>query len=231
MNYPYLVLSIVLMGIAAGVYLCFPRYRKALLISGGVSMPCCLTTYFFVPEYWQPVRVFDFSLGIEDLMFSFSTGIIALYVLALRYPGISISTSLKAVSLRYLKICLFGIAVTAVMLQTQMMVMHQALLGIFIIAAVLGSLKRWIIAPAMLSGVFFTLFYGLILMSEFFFFPAFHQQWTAENLSGLTLAHVPVEELYWAFAFGGCWVIVMAFLLDLRLKPITRHYLVTHHLS
>lgn len=208
-------MSLFLMGIASGVYIGFPRYRKALVISGVLSMPCCLTTYYFVPEYWQPVRAFDLSLGIEDLMFSFSTGIIALFVPARRYPKITFAVRFKTLAFRYLVVCLCGCAVTAVLLQTPMMVMHQALLGIFLVAIVFGGLKRRVIPTALLSGVVFGVFYLLVLISAFLFFPAFHQQWTLENLSGITLAGVPVEELYWAFAFGGCWVIVMAYVMDL----------------
>jgi len=71
-DYPYLVASLVLLMISMTGYWVFPKRRRALLLSGLLSIPCSLTTFYFVPEYWQPVRLFDFPLGVEDIFFSFS---------------------------------------------------------------------------------------------------------------------------------------------------------------
>ncbi len=113
-------------------YWVFPKRRRALLLSGLLSMPSSLTTFYFVPEYWQPVRLFDFPLGIEDIFFSFSTGMMVWFLMEVRYGNAISETGWSRVLPRYFKVLALGIAMIFFMRQIPIMVMNQALIGIII---------------------------------------------------------------------------------------------------
>ena len=213
-DYPYLVTSLVLLTIAMTGYCVFRKHRRALFMSGLFSMPCSLTTFYFVPEYWQPVRLFDFLLGIEDIFFSFSSGMLAWFLMVVRPGEVVSETGWSKVLPRYFKVLVLGIATTLLMQQIPIMVMNQALVGIIIIGLIL-SWNRWRALPsALLTGVVFSLFYTLLLAFMFANFPEFSIQWTHSNLFGLSVMGIPVEESIWACIFGVCWVIVMVFVFN-----------------
>ncbi|MDZ7697880.1 MAG: hypothetical protein U5R49_13465 [Deltaproteobacteria bacterium] len=110
-------------------------HRKPLLLSGLLSAPCSLTTFYFVPEYWRPVRLFDLPIGIEDTLFSFSTGIIAWFLVGIFYNGSTLETGLKPVLKRYCVLGGIGIMVLLVHRQLPVKVMTQAMIGIFVVGA------------------------------------------------------------------------------------------------
>jgi len=216
-DYPYLVTSLVLLTIAMTGYCVFRTHHRALFMSGLLSIPCSLTTFYFVPEYWQPVRLFDFPLGIEDIFFSFSTGMMAWFVMEVRPGDVVSETGWSRVLPRYFKVLALGIAMILFMQQIPIMVMNQALVGITIIGVIL-SWNRWRALPAaLLTGVAFSSFYTLLLALMFANFPGFSIQWTHSNLFGLSVLGIPVEESIWAFIFGVCWVIVMVFVFNTKI--------------
>ncbi len=212
----YLVTSLVLLTVSMTGCGVFPKHRKALLISGLLSMPCSLTTFYFVPEYWQPVRLLNSPLGIEDIFFSFSTGMMVWFLMGVRHGNAISETGWSKVLPRYFKVLALGIAMIFLMRQIPIMVMSQALIGIIIIGVIL-SWNRWRALPAaLLTGVMFSFFYTLFLAMMFVIFPDFSIQWTHSNLLGFSILGIPVEESLWAFIFGVCWVIVMVFVFKFK---------------
>ncbi len=219
-DYPYLVTSLVLLMISMTGYWVFPKRRRALLLSGLLSIPCSLTTFYFVPEYWQPVRLFDFPLGIEDIFFSFSTGMMVWFIMDVRHGNAILETRWSRVLPRYFKVLPLGIVMIFLMRQIPIMVMNQALIGIIIIGVIL-SWNRWKALPAALfTGAVFSLFYTLFLAMMFANFLDFSIQWTHSNLFGFSILGIPVEESLWAFIFGACWAIVMVFVFNTKI-PIS----------
>jgi len=217
-DYPYLVASLVLLTISMTGYWVFPDRRGALFLSGLLSMPSSLTTFYFVPEYWQPIRLFDFPLGIEDIFFSFSTGMIAWFLMEVRHGNAISETGWSSVLPRYFKVLALGIAMIFLMRKIPIMVMNQALIGITIIGVIL-SWNRWRTLPAaMLAGTAFSIFYTLFMAMIFVIFPDFSIQWTHSNLFGFSILGIPVEESLWAFIFGVCWVIVMVFVFNTKIS-------------
>lgn len=220
-DYPYLVISLALLTISMTGYWVFPKRRRALLLSGLLSIPFSLTTFYFVPEYWQPVRLFDFPLGIEDIFFSFSTGMMAWLLMEIRHGNAISETGWSKVLTRYLKVLSLGIAMIFLMRQIPIMVMNQALIGIIIIGVIL-SWNRWRALPAaLLTGAVFSLFYTLFLAVSFVIFPDFSIQWTHSNLFGFSILGIPVEESLWAFIFCVCWVIVMVFVFNTKISVLS----------
>ena len=62
----------------SGLYLAFPRHRRAMLLASLLTMPFGLTEPLFVPEYWNPPSLFDLAqrtgFDIESLIFCFGIG-------------------------------------------------------------------------------------------------------------------------------------------------------------
>lgn len=48
-------------------------------------------------------------------------------------------------------------------------------------------------------------------------FPEFPGQWSLEELYGIKLFGIPVEELMWAFATGAVWPLIVAWSLNVQL--------------
>lgn len=215
-DYPYLFTSLVLFIVSMTGYWFLSKHRRTLLISGLFSAPCSLTTFYFVPDYWHPVRLFDFTLGIEDMLFSFSTGMMAWSIITIRHRKIVSETTCFRVLWRYCKVLLLGLAMILLARQIPTTVMNQALIGIIIIGVIL-SWNRWHVLPsAILTGVMFAIFYTLFLAIIFFIFPGFSAQWNHPNLFGFSMLNIPIEECLWAFIFGTCWVIAMVFVLNTK---------------
>jgi len=49
-------------------------------------------------------------------------------------------------------------------------------------------------------------------------FPEFPGQWSLEELYGIHLIGIPVEELMWAFAAGAVWPLIVAYSLNVQLN-------------
>jgi len=68
-----------------------------------------------------------------------------------------------------------------------------------------------------IGGFVFTVFYFCILKSLFVMFPEFPAQWSLEELYGIKLLGIPVEELMWAFTTGAVWPLIIAWSLNVQL--------------
>ena len=169
-HYPYLILSVFLFVMAMVGYAIFANHRKPMFVSGMLSLPCCATTVFFVPEYWNPKRLFNPLLGLEDILFSFSTGIIAWIFVAARFRDASVDIDIQPVLKRCLKMIVLGSTVAWLTLQLPLMVMNQAFIGIFIVGCFLCLRQSRMVGTALLSGVFFAVFYSLVLLLFFNYF-------------------------------------------------------------
>ena len=77
-KYPYLFCSLLLAALGTlGVAVSPRRLRWHTVLSGLLSVPFAFASVLFVPQYWNPVRVLSAPVGVEDLLFSLSTGAIA----------------------------------------------------------------------------------------------------------------------------------------------------------
>ncbi len=74
-HYSYACASMALAFMAAAALAGAPKdHRRPMLLSGILSAPLALAAPTFVPVYWNPVRLFPYAVGIEDVVFSFSNG-------------------------------------------------------------------------------------------------------------------------------------------------------------
>ena len=213
-EYPYLVGSLVLLTLSVMGLICRPKQRKTILASGLLSLPGCLTTFLFVPAYWNPVRLFNASLGIEDILFSFSTGMIAWTIGSLLIRKPLVPTMGMRMLVRYAKVVAMGAALVALMQMTTISIMTQALIGIVCIGVFLLWNRFWVLPAALWTGLVFALLYTGFMAVMLLPFPDLLSQWTHAELYGIYVIGIPLEEILWSLVYGACWVITIAYLFD-----------------
>jgi hypothetical protein len=189
-----------------------------MMISGLMSAPWAFASIVFVPDYWDPVRIATFLTGPEDLIFSFSNGVIVWAIAAVPLRGeISIRMDFRRMMKRAVLLSFLSFVIT----------MSLWFLGLKIMGAVFVSLSVtitllfvWLCRDFRIMCVYgaigFTLSYGFLTSLSFLLFPHFLGQWNLANLSGVSILNVPIEEIIWAFGFGAYWPLYMAYILDAK---------------
>lgn len=217
-TYPYLVFSLVALGISLVVLLLYRQQRRLMLWSAVLSAPWALASVAFVPEYWTPSRIATFLVGPEDVIFSFTNGVLV-WLLA-TWPvrhRITVDLSFTRIVVRYVSYCALGMSLGAVFRLLGFGVMSSALLT-FLIAAILLLVRHRALWSLMLTGsVSFAVAYFAYTAVIFRLSPTFVNQWNAANLWGYFILGVPLEEVLWALGFGAIWPMLMAYSFEAKL--------------
>jgi hypothetical protein len=219
------VWSLLLLGSCLAGYYIFSTERKKILLSAFLSVPAAFTAVLFVPEYWEPIRIIPISVGIEDIIFSFSTGGIVWIIVSLSVGrNFSYNMALSTVIKRYLILVVLGVSLINILNRsTKWGVMAEALIGIIIVGLILlvrFRLKSWRIAAA--GSLLFTLYYAITTGFILKLFPHMNLYWNNTNLWGISVFHVPLEEIVWAFGYGAVWPLAMAYVFDLNVSERNR---------
>lgn len=217
---PYYLYSLAVTGTVFIILLgLLKEHYKSILLSGILALPHALLSPMVVPGYWDPDMHLILGLvGFEDLMFSFLTG-------GLVWSGVLISNRKiqplnhfrPVMALSRFSICLaFGTAgITMLYFIGIMEIMNPFLVMVAWIAYFLFSRRNY--RKIALQGSFlFLLGYGIIFKMSIIFWPEYLHFWSTENLSGIFLAGIPLEELVWSFLYGGAWSVGMAWILGIR---------------
>lgn len=218
-TYPYLVASLCYFAFFVLVLLCIRSQRRMMLLSGLLSAPFACCSVLFIPEYWNPVRVVDFFFrtGPEDIIFSFTSGGMA-WLLAAWAVRKKLTIHLRTGILlrRYAAYSASFMAVGLVLQQAGAGIMTATILSILICSLLLLYLRPglWFLPLAGLVG--FTTLYLVYVAIILGACPEFLLQWNMENLSGVSLLGIPVEEILWASSFGFCWPLFIAHICDAR---------------
>jgi hypothetical protein len=91
------------------------------------------------------------------------------------------------------------------------------MIGYIFMASVIFSYRK----ELLLDGIFSGLLLGIIFMLEYLILLSiypnlFEKIWIIDNLSGLTVLRIPIEELLWAFSWGLLAGPIYEFYLGLR---------------
>lgn len=222
---PYLFLSLILLcACLAGIYL-LAQYRRAILIAAILSIPAAASEILFIPEYWSPLRLTDFVIGVEDIIFSFSTGGIAWIIVCLIFGNkISYSINSTRIFFRYSALVMLGLTMLFITHNyVKWGVMNEALLGIGFVGFILLIKTRFrLINVAAVGSSLLAVYYFINLLITFTIFPEFASCWNANNLWAIFVFRIPLEEIAWAFALGAVWPLAMAYVFDMKLLQKAR---------
>lgn len=218
-TYPYLFFSLSML-VFSLTLLWFGRgQRKVILLSGCLSAPLGFLSVFFVPYYWEPVRIVEFGAGIEDLIFSFSGGGIVWFCASFPFRNkLTMRINIRKLLTVYLATNVMGITLGYLLNWVGMSPMDITYFGF---AAFLGGflLLRHQLWPLSFAGaISYAVFYIIFCFVAFSLEPEFLLQWNLDALSGCFFLGIPIEEIAWALGFGGVWPLILCVGLDVRLQ-------------
>lgn len=225
--FPYLILSLVLFLIfTLGLTIIPVRFKRAISISALLSAPTSFTSFVFVPGYWNPKRIVPYEIGPEDVIFSFSTGgIIWLFIILIISIKYDVRYNERILFKQYAGFLFYGSLLYFLMWLTRVDIMLATIITVFIIGIWILLQRPNYMILGIIGGLVFTVFYFCILKSFFVMFPEFPGQWSLEELYGIKLLGIPVEELMWAFATGAVWPLIVAWSLNVQLdKKYSKYY-------
>lgn len=170
-----------------------------LSLFGGIAAPIQEYLWFWW-DYWHP-RALDFELLVADTIFAFAiVGIAAVvYETHVRVREVKSQTTHPYVFYSALLFAIFGLGIFRPLFNTIYAAVLSYILGWLVILYHRSDLlKSSLVAGAYMLGFMF-IGYELLL----FLYPGiFHAWWRLENLSGLFIFGIPLEECLWFFSLG-----------------------------
>lgn len=211
---PWLMFSLILLGVWFVVWLAKPILREEILWTSLLTMPFGLTEPLFVPEYWNPPSLFDLAartgFDIESLIFSFAIGGIGSVFyeafFKVRHEKMSRHEKhLKRHRFHLLTLLLPIFVFLILYFSSEMNPIYSASIAMFS-----GGFAALFCRPDLrkkiwMSGFLFLIFYFAFFLSFSLFYPEFIELWNFSTLTGILIAGVPLEELLFAFTFGMLW--------------------------
>ncbi len=210
MDYPFLVLSLLLLVPGTVVFLARPDLRHAMGIMALCSIPFAFTERLFYPSYWEPRFLFDLvnrvGFGVEDLLFV--TGLAGFtttaypFVFHRRYaplPGGSKRASL----------CRVAVLIGAALLLTALAelggipTIYTAVVVMGGITSVMVLWRRDLTIPVMLGGSLSLGAYGILcLLLDIIIPDVFVLNWHTDKFLNRFVLGIPVEELLYSGMAG-----------------------------
>lgn len=215
---------------SAGLAVLF-SYRKSILIASIITAPQAFYALFLVPEYWNPPRIMILGVGLEDFLFSFiSGGLIWMAVILVMKRNMKFQTTFLPLLRRFFYCLLFGLFFFVILFLAGVKGIWNPFVtmlawSIFILLYRPGYLRIFLTV-----SVLSLLIYGVLLKLVFLLWPAVPTMWVSENLSGWFLMEIPVEELIFAFLYGGAYSMALAFFFNLQV-PSKKNGFLTKYIT
>lgn len=177
-------------------------YRKEMLVMSFVFAPYAILDLIFIRDYWNPLTFLGGKFGIETFLFAFFIGGIASVI----YEEFRRAKLVR--SIREPGWILFGFG--SILLVTFLGVIYSGLNSIYALFAVyiFGALfianeRSDLISDMLGSALTFGLLSFFLYLVWIALFPGVIQSWwKLENISGILVFGVPLEEILFAFGFG-----------------------------
>lgn len=195
------------------------KHRKSILFASILAMPQSLYGLLVVPVYWQPERILIFGIGLEDALFSFLTGGLAwIVVLTFLKDPVLPDFIWQKLIFRFFLCILFGFIVAPVLYHCGIRDMVNPFITMIIWTLVIVAFDRKYLKLTAIGAFSFLLVYGIGFKFQILFWPSYFSFWNWENMWGLKFMEIPLEELVWAFLYGGSWSLTVAFILNIGWK-------------
>ncbi len=198
------------------LYWRFPAHRRAMRWSSLFTAPFGLTEPLFVPRYWDPPSLFDLAqrtrFDLESLIFCFGIGGVAAVLVNVLTRRVLVPMETDArrhARHRLHRWVLFVPFVTFVaLLPLGWNPIYPGILSMFVGAVASAWCRPDLLRSTAIGAVVFTLYYAVFLAGLEWSAPAGYiaTVWNLEELSGVVLGFMPLEELLFAAGFGAYWV-------------------------
>lgn len=211
----YMLWSLLLLAVWAGVYLLRRRLRRKLLWMGWTTALLGLSEPLFVPRYWSPPTLFDLAartgFDLESLVFAFAAGGLAacaLDALTGREPRPLPAMERDLPRHRWHRLALLSPVLLFIPLHllTPLNPIYSACLalagGALSTAACRPDLAPRLAYGALIFLAIYFVFFWSLAATHPSYVPAV---WNLPALSGVLLLGVPLEELLFAATLGAAW--------------------------
>ncbi len=220
--HPYLFSNILSLLLCLGVASAVRPHGRLVLLGGVLSLPGFLTELLDA-DYWNPVRVGRWAVGLEDALCAFDFGALALVPVvvllrrSLSWEGWTICAARRSL--------LAGGALSALFLAS--MAAGLSPVTALITSAGLAAPALLAVRPALwpigLTGlVGFPPLYYLIVRLYFAMWPDFITQWNQQGPWGTVVLGLPAGEIAWAIAFGALWPLFVGYVVNIRIAALSR---------
>ncbi len=179
--------------------------KKELIIAGVLSIVIGILfqIFFWRTDWWVPFNITNTIIGFEDIVYGFATGgILATTSQILFKKYITIQLHKKTNVKLFLLLGFLSILITTILFYLFHIHSFYATIVSYIIPSIIIFLLRKDIFLISLSNSFIWFFSSAILYFVVNLIqPGFIQDiWLLENLSGIYLFSVPIEDLVWYFS-------------------------------
>ena len=224
MQYVYFFGCLILFLVWLSFFVLRKDLRQEIIFGSLLALPFGFVEYLFVPEYWNPSSLFNligkFGVGLESFLFFFIVGGIA----AVIYEVIDRK---KTVKLRLRHKFFFGpyLVVVLIFVFLELLFPSKTIYNLIIsslIGATMIAIKRKdLIVQIILGGLFFGLIYLLLFSLFNRLFPDYiTATYTLENIWGIMIWGVPLEEIAAGFGAGACWSTFFEYIKGYRTKDL-----------
>lgn len=204
-------------------FLKYKKLRKQIIFGGliyaSILIPLFLLAKFLsnfihmswqvVPKYWNPDTLFNLGritggLAIEDILFMIFVGGIVSVVYE-----IFINKKVRKAKKEQHTISIVAFFITALLVSflTDLNPMYTLLIIPSFVGAIILIIQRPdLIKHAIATAIIFTAIYFIFFIPfNLVFNDIVSRVWTLQNLSGIRILTVPIEELLYALSFGLMW--------------------------
>ena len=222
-HYSYLV-GVVIFWIAWLVCAVIGRtYRSEMNWGTLIATPMALTSLLFVPEYWRPPSLFDLDqkirVGIEDFLWAGAVGGIAAIV-----GEILLKENLRILrgsrhKRHYAPFMVTAVVFLVLRFALNWKTMNSTIVALAVCTLVLAYLRPNLIRLMLTSALSFTVLYFALFLMVLALYPYFvRNYYTLENLLGIYVLGVPIEELLFAATGGAVWSVAYEYVHGYRLE-------------
>jgi hypothetical protein len=224
MQYAYFIGCLIFFSVWLLFFILRKDLRKEIIFGSLLALPFGFIERLWVPEYWNPPSFFDlisrYGFGLESFFFCFICGGTAAVIY-------EIICSKKTVKIRLRRRYLFGpfVSVVAIFILLDFLFSDKTIYNA-IIASITGAVmiaykRKDLISQIIFGGVFFATVYFLLFFIFSKLFPGYiSMAYTLENLCGVLILGIPLEELFASFGVGALWTSFYEYIRGYRTKNL-----------
>lgn len=222
-QFAYLLLAILLIPLWLILFIARKDLRhKMLVLSLIIGIIGPFSELWYIQDYWDPGTVFNIPIGIESVLYPFLLGGISsvIYEEVFKKRYRKKKDKQHHWNLIFLIIVIIGfISLNVLFFFFRINSIYASATAYLIIASLIFIYRKDLI----ISGIFSGILLGVIFMVEYWILLSiyphlFEKIWMMDNLSGIKIMRVPLEELVWSFTWGTIAGIMYEFYLGLKFE-------------
>lgn len=224
-KYAYIIGCAILFVFWLFIFLRRKDLRQEMIVASLWGTPFGFLDFFLVPAYWHPKSLFGliekYGFGIESFIFLFLMAGITSVIYEFIWRKKPVKTNRNKRNHYWL---LFLIPIAFIIMSV--LFPTKAIYNL-IIVSVIGSIitihfRKDLQRQIFISAIIFSLLYFVVFVLVNLLFPNFVENfYNLDNISGITVFEVPLEELFVAFSAGAFWSTIYEYTKSYREKSIT----------